>query len=491
MLQTPGASATDGVGARLSRRDALRRLGLLGLGLTSAGALAAACSDGGSSGAGAPPRTRRRPNMLLFIADDMRYDQLEYLPNIRRLIAEPGRTFTQSRCNVPLCQPSRVGLFTGQASRHSGEVFVGFGGSALTDHDNCLGNWMHQAGYRCGYFGKYVNWYDGGVIGGIDAPAGYSVWRETLGEGDGYNYRVHENTGVKSVRGVYGTDYLAKEASAFLAGSEPFMCIVSTTQAHTPFQPPKQLAHKFASLQWHIVEEGDMSDKPPWMQALPPLTAKERAQIREDARGSLRELTAVDEMVESILGGLDRDVLDNTVVLFTSDNGVHRGEHRRHGSSDKASPYEVALRVPLLARGPAFPAGRDIAVPSLSTQDITATMLALGGAQAGLPNQAGTSLAAIAADPAKYESRVLLHEIGQGFVEMETADGITTGPRHPLGFRKLFRYPSIRTNASGPFVYEAYDLDTDPDEQQSWADDPQRRDDRNALEAQLNALLAS
>jgi arylsulfatase A-like enzyme len=170
---------------------------------------------------------------------------------------------------------------------------------------------------------------------------------------------------------------------------------------------------------------------------------------------------------------------------------VHRGEHRRHGSSDKASPYDVALRVPLLARGPGFASGPDITAPSLPTQDITATMLALGGASAGLQYQAGTSLAAMAADPRKYESRELLHEIGEGFIEMETADGITTGPRHPLGFRKLFRYPSVRTNPAGPFIYEAYDLDTDPDELQSWADDPGRRPERDALEARLNALLSS
>ena len=88
-----------------------------------------------------------------------------------------------------------------------------------------------------------------------------------------------------------------------------------------------------------------------------------------------------------------------------------------------------------------------------------------------------------------HRQRVLLHEIGEGF-EDQTGNGITTGPDHQLGFRKLYRYPSVRSQPGGPYTYEAYDLDDDPDELENWADDPARRDERNALEAQLVALLA-
>jgi hypothetical protein len=83
---------------------------------------------------------------------------------------------------------------------------------------------------------------------------------------------------------------------------------------------------------------------------------------------------------------------------------------------------------------------------------------------------------------------MLLHEIGDGFFNV-TGDGITTGPDNPHGFRKLYRYPSVRKNPRGPFIYEAYDLDRDPNELSNWANDPSRRPERDRLETELLALL--
>ena len=98
------------------------------------------------------------------------------------------------------------------------------------------------------------------------------------------------------------------------------------------------------------------------------------------------------------------------------------------------------------------------------------------------------SLRALVADTEAHRERVLLHEVGDAFLG-QTADGVTTGPDHPMGFRKLFRFPSLRSGGSGPFTYEAYDLDTDPDEHESWADDPARRAERDRLEQLLEELL--
>ena len=141
-----------------------------------------------------------------------------------------------------------------------------------------------------------------------------------------------------------------------------------------------------------------------------------------------------------------------------------------------------------MRRGPGFEPGPDITAPSLAFQDITATMLDLGRARAGLPQQAGISLAEISASPDRYSERVLLHEIGEGFLG-QTGDGVTTGPDSSLGFRKLYRYPSVKASPNGPYVYEAYDLDTDPNEFRNWADESARLNERNQLERNLDALL--
>jgi N-acetylglucosamine-6-sulfatase len=459
------------------------------IGLAGVGASSVLGGCGGDSTArGNPDRKERaHPNFLLIVADDMRYDQLQYMPQVRRLIQDEGTTFTQARCNVPLCQPSRVGFLTGQMSKHNHERGIGFAGSTLTDHDDCIGHWMADAGYRCGFFGKYVNWYDG--TGGIDPPAGYEAWHELITHDKDYGFRVRLDSGVATVSDVYSTDYLAQQAIEFIQGTEPFVSIVTPTQPHSPSVPRRDLADTWSDFRWPVVDEVDVSDKPPWIRRLPPLTNADIDRIIADAGGALRELSAVDDMVDQIISAMEPGVLDNTVVIFTSDNGIHLGEHRRRGSATKSGPYEVGLHVPLLVRGPGFEPSAEITAPSMVFQDINATMRHLGRAEARLPHQAGVSLAAIAAASAERASRILLHAIGQGF-ETESGDGITTGPDHPLGFRKLYRYPSKDTAPDGPFTYEAYDLDDDSDEDANWANDESRRDERDGLESELEALLA-
>ncbi len=121
-------------------------------------------------------------------------------------------------------------------------------------------------------------------------------------------------------------------------------------------------------------------------------------------------------------------------------------------------------------------------------QDLTATVLDLVGGRAGLPHQAGISLRELAADPGAHRQRTLLHEIGtQGFDV--TGDGITTGSHHARGHRKLFRYPSVRSEQGPPWTYELYDLAADPDELVNLADEPAHRAERDALERELIDLL--
>src|SRR5690606_19251477 len=119
--------------------------------------------------------------------------------------------------------------------------------------------------------------------------------------------------------------------------------------------------------------------------------------------------------------------LDDTVVVFTSDNGVHQGEQRRPGDGTKGGPYDVGLRVPLLVAGPGFEPGPDITVPVYNSVDITATVVDVAGASPGRPSPAGVSLRAIAADPAAYAQRTLVHEVAAVLV---SGDGVTTGPDH-------------------------------------------------------------
>lgn len=428
-------------------------------------------------------------NVLVIVADDMRVDHLPYLANVRRLIQQPGRTFTGARCNVALCQPNRVGLLTGQLSRDHGELSIGYNAPTFEDHDNTIGAWAADAGLRTGLLGKYVNYWDGPWPGGgIAAPRGWDTWRQLTLYRTAADWDVRKEEDPFRIEGVFQTDYLAQEARAFLDGDGPWFCCLTPQQPHSPFAPHPKDLHAWSHARCRQVPVPDASAKPPWVKDRFPIGAAEWSLIQQGFRGRLRELTAVDRLVGEVVEALEeRGQLDDTVIIFTSDNGVHQGEQRRSGDGTKAGPYDPGLRVPLVIRGPGFPPGPAVDAPVYPMQDINATVLALAGGKAGLPHQAGLDLRELL-DPAAERQRTLLHEIGpEGFDA--TGDGVTTGPRHDLGHVKLFRYPSVRSGGDTPPMYELYDLAADPDELVNLAEVPAHRRTRDALERELDALL--
>lgn len=433
-------------------------------------------------------------NIVVIVADDMRVDHLPYLPTVRRVLQGEGRTFTAARCNVALCQPNRVGLFTGQLSRDHGELGIGYGPTVFTDHENTLGPWIAAAGYRTGLFGKYVNYWDNPKgAGGIPGPAGWDTWRQLTTYRTAADWDARVGAERRRIQGVFQTEWLAEEARAFIDGPGPWFCYLAPQHPHAPFAPHPRDLHAWSDARCRQVPvpADDAAQKPPWIRDLAPIGESDWSLIQQGFRGRLRELSAVDRLVGALVEHLrSRRALDDTVIVFTSDNGVHQGEQRRRGDGTKAGPYDVGLRVPMLVRGPGFEPGPSIDVPVYPMQDLTATALDIAGGEAGLPRQAGISLRALAADPESHRDRVLLHEVSwEGFDS--PGDGVTTGPHHPQPNRKLFRYPSVRSGQGPPTFYELYDLDADPDELVNLAGQPALRADRDALERELVALLGT
>lgn len=418
------------------------------------------------------------PNVLLVMADDQRFDFLPYMPNVRRLIASPGREFTHCRCNVSLCQPSRVGLLTGQYSKRHGvldntaESLVGF------DHDNTLGAWLQAAGYRTGLIGKYLN----GAPPLVPGPLGWDTWRQLVDPSDqsALGYQVCDGSTVTAPTD-FQMDYLRSEAAGFMSGPGPWFLTLTPSSPHWPFDPDPADLFAWSDVRWPLVNEVDVSDKPSWIQAFGPLPDSAFDRFRATARGQLREATALDRVLGAIIEGLDPIVLADTVIIYCSDNGLVYGEHRSpYQGIQKGTMYDVSMRVPLVVRGPGFPPGLSHE-PVTMAADVTATVLAVTGAAAGLTGD-GVDLTQVVSDPGSFASRSLLHERDES-IELGPAPagvGITTASR------KLFRYPS----QVGTDRFEAYDLDTDPDELQNWANDPTRLTERNDLEAALDALAA-
>ncbi len=219
--------------------------------------------------------------------------------------------------------------------------------------------------------GKYLVGYPTGTT---YIPPGWDDWRSTYeGFTSYYNYALNENGRGGPLRrrggGLHHRRTLQK-AVDFLAGAEtndrqPFFLVFSTTAPHAgegqngpPTPAPRHLG-RFAGVtapRPPSFNEADVSDKPPAIASLPPLTAAQIAAIDQEYQARLESLQAVDEAVEQIVDALEvLGELENTYLIFTSDNGYHLGQHRlRNG---KAQVYEEDIRVPLLIRGPGVPRG--------------------------------------------------------------------------------------------------------------------------------------
>ena len=301
-----------------------------------------------------------RPNILVVNLDDTRADGIDRMPNVARLAAQ-GVSFTNSFVVNPLCAPSRASLFSGLYSQHNGVLALGgpIGGAhrfrELGSDRQTIAVWMHEAGYRTGMFGKYVNGYGFGgteqVIGAggtYYVPPGWTRWRamaspEHYGGERGGTYKLVDEHG-RATRyddhtndGQYSTDVLGAEVRSFVseavAEGRPFFAVWAPYASHgeVPSFTPEPASRHFGFFHylpaWRppSFAEPDVSDKPRGIQALINSFTVQifNSLIRV---GAYESLLAVDEQLQRIIDALvELGVDDNTVIIFTSDNGVELG----------------------------------------------------------------------------------------------------------------------------------------------------------------------
>jgi N-acetylglucosamine-6-sulfatase len=258
----------------------------------------------------------------------------------------------------------------------------------------------------------------------------------------------------------------------------PFYMAVTPAAPHRepvigPPRPAPRHAGAYADEPFPVppsFNERDVSDKPAYIADAPRLTPDDAAEVRGLFRARLESLLAIDDMVERVVETLDRaGTLDDTLVVFTSDNGFMRGEHRR--PTDKIVPYEESIRVPLVIRGPGFPAGR-VAGQPVANVDTASTVLEATGARPGLV-QDGRALQPVAREPSLDRDRTVLIEAGP-----------TRGEAEYVGVRAsgwvFVRY------ASGE--EELYDLRADPYQLENLAADPSSAAKKAELRLQLERL---
>jgi N-acetylglucosamine-6-sulfatase len=238
--------------------------------------------------------------------------------------------------------------------------------------------------------GKYLNGYPDTAAPNY-VPPGWDDWASPSG-GDPYgefNYTMNENGNLVqygSSANDYMTDVLSRKANAFIqqAASDrrPFFLFVATYAPHQPATPAPRYANAFQGEQAPrppSYNEADVSSKPDWIKSKPLLGPGPQKQMDNLFRRRLQTMLSVRDLIENLLDTLRKQgLLENTYLIFTSDNGFHMGEHRLHAG--KLTPYEEDIRVPLFIRGPGIPAGQERA-EIVGNVDLAPTIAELAGAR--------------------------------------------------------------------------------------------------------------
>jgi N-acetylglucosamine-6-sulfatase len=480
-----------------------------------------------------------RPNIVVIMVDDLDVGSLGTLvtkgmmPNVKRYLLDVGFNFTNSFVTNALCCPSRATFLTGQYPHNHGvrSNIPPLGSVTQFNELSTVATWMKEAGYRTGYIGKYLNGY--GSLKSPYVPPGWDDWRALLDltTYSMYKYKLFLNgtiidvgaisDAVGNVPALYQTDVLTLFAADFIAKApfhlRPFFLAVNPTAPHIELDPiynecadsadPSPFGgnwwgatvqpaprHKdtvfgdevnFALPQRPSFNEADVADKPAWVQSNPELTDTDVACLQKQYWRELESIRAVDDMVGYLFTALQStNAIGNTVVIFTSDNGLMHGQHRL---SQKLAPYEPSIRVPLLIRTPSN--SRAVTVPAIVLNNDLAPTIANFGLAARSHIVDGRSLIPLLQNPLQpWRSAFLVEQ----WHDLEMFGGMTLPPDYAAirsggAVPKLFvKYPTVTTGVAG----ELYDLSVDPDQLENRFGDPSNATLIGQMDPWLSALQA-
>jgi arylsulfatase A-like enzyme len=332
-----------------------------------------------------------RPNIVVVMADDLESGTLPAFPNIYNLVRQ-GASFDRFFVTNSWCCPSRTSFLRSQYV-HSHGVLTNTGPEGGFDRfhtqnleRSTIGTWMQQAGYRTALMGKFLNHYPGGKAPETYVPPGWNEWAVPVRAlYEEYGYRLNEN-GVLTdhgwSEGDYLSDVLAGKARDFItATQDPFMLYLTPIGPHNPANPAVRHAGAFTGAmapRTPSFNQADVSLEPAWLRSRPLLDQMDIDRVDKRYRERMRAMLGVDDLVGTVIETLRATgKLDNTYIFFTSDNGFHLGTHRL--KQGKTTPFEEAIKVPLVVRGPGVTAGSAIGEMA-ATVDVAPTIAELGGA---------------------------------------------------------------------------------------------------------------
>ena len=474
--------------------------------------------------------TRQKPNIVFILADDQRMDELGCTghplmktPNIDRLARE-GVLFENSFCSSASCLPNRTSLLTGQWERRHTVGWNSPGALSREQWDKTFPMVLKQNGYVTAYIGKNhtpglrcwdFDYYYGnrqGHLGFYPKPtqaifnnAAADTQPEILAEGAG-------NFLETNPRFVEGAGDLADVFLRERAKDKPFFLYVCFNVPHAAGtlsmkQRPEddelyRTAYRDVKAQMPLppgyIAEADV--KEPKIPLFPKSGYAYRATpegMREQGVRISQTVTGIDRVVGQIQEQLQRlGQADNTIIIYSSDNGILHGEH---GYGGKCLLYDPAIRVPLIIYDPRLPAeqrGRRVKELVVS-QDVAPTILSFCGIATPETMQGRSLSPLLRGEPVEWrrdffaESLIQLQDypLIQG-VRNTDWKYIRYWPnrvkRMPKDYRELL---NLGLNGEAPAYEELFHLAADPLEQKNLATDPEHAAQLAAMRARCIELL--
>lgn len=333
---------------------------------------------------GQPSSGGKRPNVLIILSDQLRWDAvgayglnpMHLTPNLDRM-ARKGVLFESAFTNQPVCAASRACLFTGQYATKCGIWHNGLG---LAPHQPTFAKQFRSAGYTANYIGKWhlmaadndVNSSNHTGWGAV--PSQYRGGFDDLWEASNlleftthpFEGEIYDRDGNPiRYKDQYRVDFLTGRAVRFLrdAPREPFLLVISIYEPHEQDDLHEIIAPKgYEERYRNPFIPGDLLPFPgDWQRQMP---------------GYCGCIKSVDEAVGTLLKTLaDTNLAENTIVIFTSDHGCHFKTRNR---GDKRSCHDSSIRVPLIMQGPGLNRSREIR-DIVSHVDFAPTLLQLVG----------------------------------------------------------------------------------------------------------------
>jgi N-acetylglucosamine-6-sulfatase len=437
----------------------------------------------------------QRPNVVFILTDDLDTSLMPYMPNVTRLIRDQGAQFTNFYVEQSSCCPSRASILSGDYAHNHGVIGNawpegGYDRWKHTKQDDDLAVWLGRDGYRSAMLGKYFNEYPyhpGSHLGAAQkarlrayVPPGWQSWASPV-QGNAYAQTHYELNVDGQVDQQFNQEYLdswlGQRAVDLVDGTDGFdfakggqFIYYASYSPHTPYAYPDDLKGTFTDAKYPRTpdfDESDVSDKFGMTRARKPLTPQDVETIDETYRMRIRSVQVLDQTVARLVQALtDQGALDNTYLVFTSDNGYIMGNHRRE--IGKYNQFQGTVNVPFYVRGPGIKPGStfdDVA----GNIDIAPTIAEIAGAttpqvdgvsllsrlHGGPPLDRRYYLLGRALTPTNTTTPNGLEEAPESYVESDRSSRLNDFTGVTNGRYKLIRYTHLPHE-------ELYDLENDP-----------------------------